>query len=309
MRFYLVSAAIITVRDGYLLAAREPGWNKHEDGGRRDSLDHRHATFLRHPEALELQGLIPGCLRRPLRLAVVCAMLCAALSIVLAATAPGHALAAGNPPGQPSPISAPPGSPVLVAGPFHHAGPYRLAAMTKPPSGFRLTGNQVLDVALKNTSAHRGAQEAPAPGRLRLHARHRGVAGEPVHATGPGGSRHQIEMLQLYVSDSHWRGHPGLDRLPGRVDDGAWLSRAPSARCQLALHLAAALRRLFAAVHSLATAADPLASGPADAARVLDLVGFLQQRQPRAVGAVGLPVHGLSAGAHAAAGGGSRAPA
>ncbi len=126
---------------------------------------------------------------------------CAALSVVLAVAAPGHALAAGNPPGQPSPISAPPGSPALVAGPFHHPGPYSLPAMTKPPSGFRLTGNQVLAVALKNAALIEELRRHP---HLVAYVYTRGIGVWQVSMftpPAPAGPVHPIEMLQLYVSD------------------------------------------------------------------------------------------------------------
>ncbi len=136
--------------------------------------------------------------------------LCAALIwliALMALAAPTGALAAGNPPGQPAPVSAPPGTAVLVAGPFHLTRPFRqprpshLAAMTKPPSGYRLTGNQVLAVALKNATAIDELGKHP---HLWAYVY---THGAPVWQVSlftplpPAGPEHQIEMLQLYVSD------------------------------------------------------------------------------------------------------------
>jgi hypothetical protein len=151
-------------------------------------VDHRDAALLRHPEALELQGLILASVRRPLRLAAVCATLCAALFAVVALAAPPAALAAGNPPGQPAPISAPPGVPTLVP------------LMTKPPAGFHLTGKQVLATARKNSVVIAELKKHP---HLVAYVYTRGVGVWQVSwFTPPPKPKTQIEMLQLYVSDA-----------------------------------------------------------------------------------------------------------
>jgi len=165
----------------------------------------RHPAVLRGPEALELQGLSrprrggPACARTAAgALAAVAAV---ALAAALALVAPGVALAAGNPPGQPAPQSAPPGTPVLVAGPFHAPGPYSLAAMSKPPEGFHLTGNQVLAAAYRNATVRRELVRHP---HLVAYVYTRGLGVWQVSLFTPpypAGPRHQIEMLQLYVSD------------------------------------------------------------------------------------------------------------
>ncbi len=132
----------------------------------------------------------------------------ALLSMLLFALAlPAGALAAGNPPGQPAPVSAPPGTAVLVAGPFQvvgpsrHHGPYRLPAMTKPPSGFALTGNQVLATALKNPTVTAELKKHP---HLVAYVYTRGIGVWQVSLftpPRPAGPKNQIEMLQLYVAD------------------------------------------------------------------------------------------------------------
>jgi hypothetical protein len=131
-----------------------------------------------------------GHVRRPLRPAVVGAALCAVLCVMLATALPSAALAAGNPPGQPAPISAPPGTAVLVP------------SMTSPPSGFRLTGNQVLATAKKNPVYIEELKKHP---HLVPYVYTRGLGVwqvslfTPPHPAGPV---QQIEMLQLYVSDT-----------------------------------------------------------------------------------------------------------
>lgn len=141
-----------------------------------------------------------------------CAALGAALILLSAlvlpggALAPGAALGAGNPPGQAAPQSAPPGVAVLVAGPFRVGGPhpdlppYHLAAMTKPPSGFNLTGNQVLATALKNPTVITELKKHP---HLVAYVYTRGVGVWQVSLFTPlpAGPKHRIEMLELYVAD------------------------------------------------------------------------------------------------------------
>ncbi|HEX3803948.1 MAG TPA: hypothetical protein VHV75_14000 [Solirubrobacteraceae bacterium] len=98
---------------------------------------------------------------------------------------PAGALAAGNPPGQPAPISAPPGTPVLVP------------SMTTAPTGFRLTGEQVLATAQKNPVVIEELKKHP---HLVSYVYTRGVGVWQVSWFTPPPKR-QIEMLQLYVSD------------------------------------------------------------------------------------------------------------
>jgi hypothetical protein len=125
-----------------------------------------------------------------MRPAVVCAALCAVLCLMLAVALPSAALAAGNPPGQPAPVSAPPGTPVLVP------------SMTSPPSGFRLTGNQVLATAKKNSVYITEMKKHP---RLVPYVYTRGLGVWQVSLftpVPPAGPVNRIEMLQLYVSDT-----------------------------------------------------------------------------------------------------------
>jgi hypothetical protein len=131
-----------------------------------------------------------------------------ALLAVLVAAAlaqPAAAVAAGNPPGQPAPVSAPPGTAQLVAGPFHSPGPHDLYAMIKPPTGFRLSGNQVLATAWRNTVLRAEIKKHP---NLVAYVYTRGAGVWQVSlftppATHPSTahSTPQIELLQLYVSD------------------------------------------------------------------------------------------------------------
>ncbi|MGC9222069.1 MAG: hypothetical protein ACP5H2_12110 [Solirubrobacteraceae bacterium] len=113
------------------------------------------------------------------------------------------ARAAGNPPGQPAPQSAPPGVPQLVAGPFSTVGPHNLMAMVTPPSGgFRLTGNEVLASAWKNPTFIKELKKHP---HLVAYIYTRGFGVWQVSLftpPWPAGPKNQIEMLQLYVSDS-----------------------------------------------------------------------------------------------------------
>ena len=116
--------------------------------------------------------------------------------------APASALAAGNPPGQPAPVSAPAGTPVLVAGPYYSPGPYHVTAMDTPPSGYRLTGNQVLAAAFANASFRHELRRRP---HLAAYVYTRGVGFWQVSLftpPAPAGPKHQIEMLELYVADA-----------------------------------------------------------------------------------------------------------
>jgi hypothetical protein len=120
-----------------------------------------------------------------LKLVVACAALCAALLLPTAATA------AGNPPGQPAPISAPPGVATLVP------------SMTTPPAGYRLTGETVLATAKKNPVLVAELKKHP---HLVGYVYTRGPGVWQVSyftpVPKPGSTRHQIELLQLYVSDA-----------------------------------------------------------------------------------------------------------
>lgn len=126
---------------------------------------------------------------RPLaRALLVLTLVLGALLALLAL--PSGALAAGNPPGQPAPISAPPGTPVLVP------------SMTSPPSGFRLTGDQVLATAKRNPTYITEMRRHP---RLVPYVYTRGLGVWQVSLftpLPPAGPAHRIEMLQLYVSDT-----------------------------------------------------------------------------------------------------------
>jgi hypothetical protein len=115
-------------------------------------------------------------------LVVACAALCAALLL------PAAAMAAGNPPGQPAPVSAPPGVAVLVP------------SMTKPPAGYRLTGNTVLATAKKNPVLIEELKKHP---HLVGYVYTRGPGVWQVsYFTPPDPPKSQIELLQLYVSDT-----------------------------------------------------------------------------------------------------------
>ena len=76
-----------------------------------------------------------------------------------------------------------------------------------------------------------------------------------------------------------------VDRLSGRVDDGARLPRRVRQARQRAVHLAAAVRAVHAAVLQLPQAVLAAAPGPARAAVVLGLAGVLQPRAHLRVGA------------------------
>jgi hypothetical protein len=110
------------------------------------------------------------------------------MCLLLLAVLPASALAAGNPPGQPAPLSAPPGSPVLVS------------SLTTHPTGFRLTGAQVLAAARRNSTVIAELKRHP---NLVAYVYTRGLGVWQVSwfTPQPASSGHQIEMLQLYVSD------------------------------------------------------------------------------------------------------------
>jgi len=95
--------------------------------------------------------------------------------------------AAGNPPGQPAPISAPPGTPTLVT------------SLNTPPTGFHLTGKQVLAAAKHNATYIQELQKHP---HLVAYVYTRGVGMWQVSLFTPP-PKHQYEMLQLYVDDSN----------------------------------------------------------------------------------------------------------
>ncbi len=85
---------------------------------------------------------------------------------------------------------------MLIAGPFSTAGPYPSTAMTTPPSGYRLSGNQVLGVASANETVLAELQKHP---HLVAYVYTRGGAWQVSWFTPP--PKNQIEMMQLYVSD------------------------------------------------------------------------------------------------------------
>jgi len=129
-----------------------------------------------------------------------------ALLAAAALAQPAAALAAGNPPGQPAPVSAPPGTPFLIAGPFHSPTNDDVAAMTRAPSGYRLTGQQVLATAWKNSVLQVEIRKHP---HLDAYVYTRGFGvwqvslfTPPSTAPPTAHSKPQIEMLQLYVSDT-----------------------------------------------------------------------------------------------------------
>ena len=111
------------------------------------------------------------------------------LALVLAAALPSAALAAGNPPGQPAPLSAPPGVAVLVP------------SMNQPPAGYRLTGKAVLAAAKRNpvyiTELRKHPHLIPYVYTHSLGVWQVSLFTPPE----PAGPEHQIEMLQIYVSD------------------------------------------------------------------------------------------------------------
>ncbi len=119
----------------------------------------------------------------------LCACLCLLAVLMATLGLPAAAAAAGNPPGQAAPKSAPPGTAVLVQ------------SMTQPPSGFRLTGNQVLATAKRNVTYIRELKRHP---HLVPYVYTRGLGVWQVSLftpPAPAGPKNQIEMLQLYVSD------------------------------------------------------------------------------------------------------------
>ena len=113
--------------------------------------------------------------------AALAALLCA----VLLLTIPAAAGAAGNPPGQPQPSGAPPGTAVLVP------------TMSRPPAGFRLTGDQVLATARRNSTVIAELEKHP---HLVPYVYTRGGSWQVSWFTPP--PEHQYELLQLYVSDA-----------------------------------------------------------------------------------------------------------
>ena len=97
-----------------------------------------------------------------------------------------------------------------------------------------------------------------------------------------------------------------MDGLPGRVDDGTWLSGRVRPASQRVVRMDPAVRRVLRPVHTATQARSQLrlvvaAPRPADAARVLDLAGVLQPRPDWALRAARLPVPALPAGADAVA--------
>ena len=108
------------------------------------------------------------------------------------------------------------------------------------------------------------------------------------------------------------RGHPGLDRLPGRLVDGPGLPGRVRAPGQRVVRLAAAVRAVHRPVSAVApdagadrrTPAARLVARPpgsARAARLLGLARLLQPREDRDLDPDHLPVHAVPAGPHAAA--------
>ncbi len=124
------------------------------------------------------------------------------------------ASAAGNPPGQPAPISGPTGG----AG----AGAVDDEAARRLPSDWRPGARH----GQEEPGRDRRAEEAPAPGRLRLHARSRRLAGELVHAAGAGrpqGSDRDAAAVRL-------RRRPATSRRSGRGirSPGRWRAATPA---------------------------------------------------------------------------------
>ncbi len=96
-------------------------------------------------------------------------------------------------------------------------------------------------------------------------------------------------------------GDRGVDRLPGGLDDGAWLRGSVRPRGQRLVHLDPDVRALRGPVRAqTAVASAPRSARPA---RVLDLAGLVQPRPGRPLGAARLSLPALPARADAAPGG------
>lgn len=117
-------------------------------------------------------------------------MLAALLVCAFSAALPTSAQAAGNPPGEPAPLSAPAGSPALVSN------------LTTPPSGYRLTGTEVLKLAAANLTVKEELKKHP---KLVPYVYTHGYGVWQVSYFTPKpplGPAVQKEMLQLYVDDA-----------------------------------------------------------------------------------------------------------
>ncbi len=170
-----------------------------------------------------------------------------------------------------------------------------------------------VQVALSSTplpgrtlSARRALAIASALGKVR-EARHghKGSYGA-VYTKGP--VRWQVSFFSRggrreLGTGAHRRpqrpGAGSVERIPGRLDDGARLHGRLRRARQRALHLAAAVPAVHAPVRRLPPAAVAAAPRPAGAAVALGLAGVLQPRQHLGLGSAGLPAPALSAGADA----------
>ncbi len=138
--------------------------------------------------------------------------------------------------------------------------PVPVAPSDTPPVGRRLSANQILEIA--NRLAKMRRVRAGYPGSY-------GGA----YLKGPTRwqvsyfSRKGKEIGQVIIADADGQGAGTVDRLPDRLDDGARLPRGVRQARQRAVHLAAAVRAVRAAVLRLAPAAAAAAPRPARAAR------------------------------------------
>ena len=179
--------------------------------------------------------------------------------------------------------------------PLSSETPIPVALSNVPPAGRRLSADRVLAIA------------NALPKMRALRAEYHGSFGD-VYLKGA--FQWQVsyfsrdgkkEIGLVIIDDLSGRVRRTVDRLPGRVDDGARLSRRVRQARQRAVHLAAAVPPVHPAVLRLPPALLAAAPRPARAAVLLGLARLLQPRPHLRLGSARLPAAAVSAGAHARA--------
>ena len=181
--------------------------------------------------------------------------------------------------------------------------PIPVAVSNVPAAAHRLSSERVLAIANRLPEMRAPAPRIPRLVRRCLPEGRVPVAGQLLHTGRQEGDRPRDHRRPRRAR------RRTVDRLPGRVDDGARLpGRVREAR-ERVVHMAAAVRAVRAAVRQLPPAVLAAAPRPARAALVLGVARVLQPRPHLRVRAARIPAAAVPARAHARAAAPRRPPA